>query len=57
MYKKLIIYLITITSLGLLCNPIKGQTAITLEKALEIAGQNSPDIQLSTLTLSNSRSH
>jgi len=51
MYKKLIIYLIAVTSLGLLNYPIQGQTTITLEKALEIAGQNSPDIQQSLLNL------
>lgn len=51
MYRKLIIYLIAFTSLGLLCNPIQGQTTITLEKAMEIAGQNSPDIQQSLLNL------
>jgi len=51
MYKKLIIYLITLVTPGLVCNHTHGQTSITLDKALEIAGQNSPDIQQSLLNL------
>lgn len=50
MYKKTLITIVIIAfSLGL--SHVKGQTLITLEKALEIAGQNSPDIQQSLLNL------
>lgn len=49
MFKKLAFPLI-ILSIGF-CPQIKGQTLLTLERALEIAGQNSPDIQQSFLNL------
>lgn len=50
MYKKIIIYLMSIT-MGLVFKNTQAQTSITLDKALEIAGQNSPDIQQSLLNL------
>jgi len=51
MYKKLVLPLIILAlSIGLF-NHLQAQTLITLEKALEIAGQNSPDIQQSLLNL------
>jgi outer membrane protein TolC len=51
MYKKLIIPLLIIAFTSWDCHISNGQTTITLEKALEIAGQNSPEIQQSTLNL------
>jgi len=51
MYQRIIIPIIIITlSIGVYTNS-NGQSLITLEKALEIAGQNSPDIQQSFLNL------
>ena len=51
MYRKLIIQLLVIPFLSWGYHYAKGQTTITLDKALEIAGQNSPDIQQSLLNL------
>lgn len=51
MYKKLIISLLIIAFGSWDYHFATGQTTITLEKALEIAGQNSPEIQQSLLNL------
>jgi outer membrane protein len=49
MYRKLIILIIGLSIWD--SHLLKSQTVITLDKALEIAGQNSPDIQQSLLNL------
>ncbi|RPH33383.1 MAG: TolC family protein [Bacteroidales bacterium] len=49
MYKKLLIAIIAF--LIVVCPKLEGQSLITLEKAMEIAGQNSPEIQISLLNL------
>lgn len=51
MYRKRILKFIVFALAVCLSPQTKGQTLITLEKALEIAGQNSPDIQQSYLNM------
>ncbi len=51
MYKKIILPLFFLSLTIWLCDQARGQSLITLEKALEIAGQNSPDIQQSYLNM------
>lgn len=51
MYKKLTIPLLIVAFSIWDCSFVNGQSLITLEKAMEIAGQNSPDIQQSLLNL------
>ena len=55
MYKKIVFPLIYLSLTIWLCGQVRGQSLITLEKALEIAGQNSPDIQKSFLNMERSR--
>lgn len=51
MYRKLIIPLLIAAFSIWNSTVVNGQSLITLEKALEIAGQNSPEIQISLLNL------
>ena len=51
MYKKIVLPLFCLCLSTWFCNLAKGQSLITLEKAMEIAGQNSPEIQISLLNL------
>ncbi len=51
MYKRIVLPLFCICLSTWYCNHANGQSLITLEKAMEIAGQNSPEIQQSLLNL------
>jgi len=54
-FEKTIVRLVTLFTLSLMTLTLPAQTLITLEKAIDIAGVNSPDIKLSMLNLQRYR--
>ena len=54
-FEKTIVRLVTLFTLSLMTLTLPAQTLITLEKAIDIAGVNSPYIKLSMLNLQRYR--
>ena len=54
-FEKTIVRLVTLFTLSLMTLTLPAQTLITLEKAIDIAGVNSPDIKISMLNLQRYR--